>query len=300
MQPTGATRTYVATRIGDPLFALTAGVDHRPAHVHSVFRSAINLTSAGELVPIVRAEAGGLPNGILVADLPESWTDGVRVGMEVVLNGATAQISDAGLVIRLEAARRWSARIPCADGRRWPARSSVVHALARRQVRATGERTAAGPAAMAGLMTIPAARERLAAVSRAIDGADRRGAAAAARSLIGLGPGLTPSGDDAIAGIEAALHALGHPAAGFLATALDDVVARTTDVSAALLRHAARGEFSERIHRLIAALLGEDTAAIPLAIERAVAWGATSGADCLIGVLAGLDAATATSARDAA
>ena len=153
--------------------------------------------------------------------------------------------------------------------------------------------------AMDGLLTTPLARERLADVTRAVAAGDGRRAAAAARPLIGLGPGLTPSGDDALGGIEAALHALGHPVAGFLSTALDDVGERTTDVSAALLRHAARGEFTERVHRLLAALLGDDAAAIPEAIERAVAWGASSGMDCLIGVLAGLDVAAAPSPRDA-
>ena len=144
---------------------------------------------------------------------------------------------------------------------------------------------------------MPVARERLDEVGRAVVRADRHAAAAAARPLVGMGPGLTPSGDDALAGMEAALHALGHPAAGFLAAALDDVAERTTAVSATLLGHAARGEFAERTHRLLAELLGSDDAALPGAVERAAAWGATSGVDGLVGVLAGLDAAAASGRR---
>ena len=292
MQSACATLTYVATRISDSLSARIARDGHRSARVHSVFRSAINVTTAGELVTIAPDEAGGLPNGILFAGAADFRALGIRVGMPVEIDGATMRMLDAGLVIRLADARPWSARMPAADGRRWPARSTTVHALACRDAHGTDAH-----AATVGLLAMPVARERLDEVSRAVVRADTRAAAAAARPLVGMGPGLTPSGDDALAGMEAALHALGHPAAGFLTAALDDVAERTTAVSATLLRHAARGEFAERTHRLLAELLGSDDAALPGAVERAAAWGATSGMDGLVGVLAGLDAATASGRR---
>ena len=292
MQSACATLTYVATRISDSLSARIARDGHRSARVHSVFRSSINVTTAGELVTIAPDEAGGLPNGILFAGAADFRALGIRAGMPVEIDGATMRMLDAGLVIRLADARPWSARMPAADGRRWPARSTTVHALACRDAHGTDAH-----AATVGLLAMPVARERLDEVSRAVVRADTRAAAAAARPLVGMGPGLTPSGDDALAGMEAALHALGHPAAGFLTAALDDVAERTTAVSATLLRHAARGEFAERTHRLLAELLGSDDAALPGAVERAAAWGATSGMDGLVGVLAGLDAATASGRR---
>lgn len=292
MQSGSVTRTFVATRISDSLSVRIARDGHRSARVHSVFRSVINLTTAGELIAIAPDEAGGLPNGILFAGAADFRAQGIRAGMPVAIVGASVRISDVGLVIRLAGARPWSARMPAADGRRWPARSTAVHALAHRDPHGTDT-----DVATVGLLAMPVARQRLDEVSRAVVRADRRAAAAAARPLVGMGPGLTPSGDDALAGMEAALHALAHPAAGFLAAALDDVAERTTTVSATLLRHAARGEFTERIHRLLSALLGEDDAALAGAIERAIAWGATSGMDGLIGVLAGLDAAAAPGRR---
>lgn len=294
MQSAGATRTYVATRIGDSLSFRIARDRHASVRVHSVFRSVINLSTVGELITIAPDEAGGLPNGILFAGTADFRGQRVRAGMPAQMDCAAVRIVDAGLVIRIDAARAWSARIPIADGRHWPARSMAVHALARPDAYGTAESEAmvSGRAA-AGLMAVPGMCQRLGEVGRAIMLADRRAAAAAARPLVGLGPGLTPSGDDALVGVEAALHALGHPAAGFLAMALDDVADRTTTVSATLLRQAARGEFTERIHRLLAALLGDDDGALHGAVERAIAWGATSGMDGLIGVLAGLDAAAA-------
>jgi hypothetical protein len=129
----------------------------------------------------------------------------------------------------------------------------------------------------------------------ALETGDRSLAAAVATRLMGLGPGLTPSGDDVLVGIEAALYAMARPSAGFLASAMGDVEERTTALAATLLRHAAAGEFAERLHILLAALLGSDNETIPAAIDRAVAWGATSGSDCLLGVLIGLDIAAGMS-----
>lgn len=83
----------------------------------------------------------------------------------------------------------------------------------------------------------------------------------AAALLVGRGPGLTPEGDDVLAGAAAAVRALG-PAAGMDAAAVDrlarslcppDVRARTGALSATLLELAAHeGTAPEPAHRLIA------------------------------------------------
>ncbi len=295
MPSTCATPNSVATRIHDSLSFRLARDGRRSGRVYSVFRSAINLTLEGDLVTILPDEAGGQPNGILVAAPIDLRTVGVRAGMVVEIDETLVRVPDSDLVIRMEQAGRWSARIPVSDGRHWMARSPAVHGLARRDGRAPG-----AAAADAGLLAHPAVPARLAALRHAVVRTDRRAAALAAKPLIGLGPGLTPSGDDALAGFEAALWGLAHPAAGFIAMALDDVPDRTTVVSTAMLRHAGRGEFTERVHRLLAALLDEDDRELPAAIERAVAWGATSGRDCLLGVIAGLDAAAVPGRRSLA
>jgi hypothetical protein len=78
-----------------------------------------------------------------------------------------------------------------------------------------------------------------------LEAADLRGdaevLAAAARGLIGLGAGLTPAGDDFLCGWLAARFAE-RSAAPF--TLGDALLERTTEVSAAFLREAARGRFA--------------------------------------------------------
>jgi Protein of unknown function (DUF2877) len=83
----------------------------------------------------------------------------------------------------------------------------------------------------------------------------------AAGRLLGRGPGLTPEGDDVLAGAAAAVRALG-PAAGVAPERRDalvaalvpgDVAARTGALSATLLGLAAAGAAPEPVHRLLAA-----------------------------------------------
>jgi hypothetical protein len=119
----------------------------------------------------------------------------------------------------------------------------------------------------------------------------------AARELIGRGPGLTPAGDDLLAGLLAGAHALGPaiaPAdvASLLTTAThrfgESVVAasvgRTTDVSVALLRHATSGEVAEPAAHLLRALTAGG--GLDAATERLLAVGSTSGRDLAFGLLA--------------
>lgn len=79
---------------------------------------------------------------------------------------------------------------------------------------------------------------------------------AVAARLCGRGPGLTPEGDDLLAGLALALAARGRPAeAGALAP--PDLPARTTALAATLLRLAARGHGPEPAVRMLTAMGGE-------------------------------------------
>jgi hypothetical protein len=72
----------------------------------------------------------------------------------------------------------------------------------------------------------------------------------AAERLLGRGPGLTPEGDDLLAGAVAVLAALARPHALLDALAAADLRVRTTALSATLLELALRGCGPEPLHRL--------------------------------------------------
>jgi len=139
-----------------------------------------------------------------------------------------------------------------------------------------------------------APRARLAAALRACQGLARPAPAAlaagdwagAAGALAGLGPGLTPAGDDVLAGCCVALHRAGHRFATAFGAQLSSVPAEaTTPLSHHLLKWAARGVAGEKhLAWLDALLVGRPADPAPV-----LACGATSGADWIAGALAALE-----------
>jgi hypothetical protein len=115
-----------------------------------------------------------------------------------------------------------------------------------------------------------------------------------AGQLAGLGPGLTPAGDDWLAGwlvglrSAAAMHsapppldldAVGRAVVGSART-------RTSRLSLAFLQAAADGAVAEPWHILLAALVDADQAPLRHAAAEIMRHGATSGSDMLAGFLA--------------
>ena len=107
--------------------------------------------------------------------------------------------------------------------------------------------------------------------------------------LLGLGPGLTPLGDDVLCGWLAAAVASRHPA-------LDDlrgVVAlqaprRTTTLSTTLLACAARGEAVPEFLGLLTGIASRDVDAVERRVEAVLRIGDSSGAGMLLGALLAL------------
>jgi hypothetical protein len=131
-------------------------------------------------------------------------------------------------------------------------------------------------ALVAALESLPAPPHELAEGIAALRARDI-GAAVAA--LAGRGEGLTPAGDDVLAGYAAWRHATGEAStAGSLA------VGRASPIGLAYLRCAERGELPDVAARVVAAIRAGDAS---LARRRARAlsrWGASSGAAMLWGV----------------
>lgn len=115
----------------------------------------------------------------------------------------------------------------------------------------------------------------------------------AARQLIGLGLGLTPSGDDFLLGFVAARMAQGYrKEVQHLRRALTAHMMRATNlISASYLRHGFRGRFSSHLKQVLELLHkpGVTEAAVLPALADLVRVGSTSGQDTLMGVLAALD-----------
>lgn len=109
---------------------------------------------------------------------------------------------------------------------------------------------------------------------------------------IGRGPGLTPSGDDAITGMCAILSVLDGTNKTLLIQ-LESYLARkgrqrTTPIGYEYLTYASRREFHSHIKQLSQLLLEPEKRELFTAMEKVEGFGHTSGTDTLIGLLLGL------------
>jgi hypothetical protein len=128
----------------------------------------------------------------------------------------------------------------------------------------------------------------LAALRGAVRRADLDAALRTAVRLVGLGPGLTPAGDDVMAGTMAGLVLLGHPAADRFSAGVYSLAAgRTTELSRALLRHAAAGRVSGEYAAVLHGLVGERP--LTPAIAGLLATGSTSGRAMALGLCTAID-----------
>ncbi|HEX2355399.1 MAG TPA: DUF2877 domain-containing protein [Micromonosporaceae bacterium] len=125
----------------------------------------------------------------------------------------------------------------------------------------------------------PARADRLRSTLR------RGGVAGAAAVLAGRGGGMTPAGDDLLAGVLLVARAR-HPHAE---EALVGIArgADTHAISRAFLEQSARGRSLAAVHDLIGACADGDAAAARRARHRLAGVGATSGLDLAYGLLAG-------------
>lgn len=119
-------------------------------------------------------------------------------------------------------------------------------------------------------------------VTRAVEHLERGELGGAVQALTGLGPGLTPAGDDALAGILLIERVR-------RGTAPAEVrAARTNEVAGAFLAWAARGQSISPVHRFLSAAAGKDAAAATAALRSLLRYGQSSGADLALGLGLGL------------
>ncbi|GAA4398683.1 hypothetical protein GCM10023168_05020 [Fodinibacter luteus] len=124
--------------------------------------------------------------------------------------------------------------------------------------------------------------------------------ASAVAGLLGFGSGLTPLGDDVLAGWLAVGAATRHPALASIRTAVGlSARQRTTTLSATLLACAARGEGVPQFRRLLEGLAVGDADLVEQSADDVLDIGDTSGSGLVLGALTALDTLDALTALEA-
>jgi hypothetical protein len=238
--------------------------------VHSVFSRAVNLEIAGEMWTLLASDCADLPFGIRTP-VRSFEAFAIREGHCVHARAGFLGVGrpDRRIVVDCRAAPRWAPSPP----------SAVLPGFAARLARLW---RAATPRAWCGsrAMARAAARSTLSR-ARPLEGA--------LAGIVGCGPGLTPAGDDVLAGILAVVSSplageAGAEAHQAMRRAVERLAPRTTALSGHMLRQAARGLLGQMPLDLVGALAGGSADALDYAIRSIAATGATSGADVSMGV----------------
>lgn len=275
--------TILPADAGASLADVLAG-PRRAARVLAAFPTAVYLApEGGRVLALEAADGVGLPNALRLRR-PAEWLGlaGVDTDAPATVGGGEVRLD--ALVVTVD---RW------VEHTYRPAGVDVL--VLTRRLDALDERltTRAEPLGshLAG---------RVDALAAAVGRGDHDTVAAAGRALVGLGGGLTPSGDDVLCGLISAGRTLAAAlGAGDLDRALHrvggallaDAGERTTALSAALLWHAARGELARPARGLLRALLGRTP--LDPALDALLAVGHSSGRDLAVGVRLGARAALA-------
>jgi hypothetical protein len=272
--------------------------------VHSVFQSALNLrlNKKNKLLTLLASGEADLPQGIRL-DTPEGFsfeefqTDELAVCWDGIL-----YFKNKSLAIQLSGARRWKCNLPAlradtsdpvvADS--W---NIVWEALNKRQLGLESEIVAGD------LLRSDKSAQRIVpgksgeAMRDLVNATQRYDLTdiSPVNSLIGLGSGLTPSGDDLLVGYIAGLWCTvrdENSRAQFtssLAKTIIRISRQTNDISRTYLYHAARGQVSSRLANLAEAIrYGENPDRLLVIAETAMRVGHTSGMDAVTGLLIGL------------
>lgn len=287
------THTTMQARSGDGAFLARVNGAAFAGVVHSAFRRAVNIAClcCGDLHTLVTDELDDGPNSLVVAT-EDFLAVGICQGDSVRAGGGSLAIAGKA-VVNVAGAAIW--RTPM------PASYCVGDLLRRRLAEAEAAiwRSGTPGGFIEGMANTEVARFTTRMLHEAADGlalalgrGDIEAALGHASRLIGLGPGLTPSGDDFLVGLLAARA---------LCRRQDDVgsdrfalgVARlakaeTNPISYAAIAKAARGEVRERVARFIIALCSTTDAPLPPALAQVLAIGSSSGTEIAFGVIRGL------------
>ena len=189
--------------------------------VLSVFSGACNLVSdQGEVVALVSQPVGNGPLNI-VFEGDRLLARGLKAGLPVEGDGRSIRIVEA-LIVSLAGAEVWEPRLEWAglnaERPGLKANLAVLHDHLIAQASAESLACLGGYGNPPYLVVGPAggrsvestyrkaAHRAIEGLLAALHGGDRQGVAASAAALAGLGPGLTPAGDDFLLGLMAGLQ----------------------------------------------------------------------------------------------
>jgi len=274
--------------------------------VHSIFERAFNILIAGELVGISGKDVFKGPFNITTdIDSNTSMRSLVRKDAKVSVAGNLLRVGD-GLTISLNGAEVWRLKqgvTKASDIKSVKRNLSLAKRLAGGRKEGLGQLVLHVERIISGTIiddpklnqVSRVALPHIMALVSAVKSGDLELVRQSAKNLVGLGPGLSPSADDMLAGLMAGLRWEVNSFGGNVdrvdevnRTIVDHAAEDTTLLSQQLLKHSALGEVNEAVESLLEAILAGEAEGVKTATEKVLAAGETSGVDTIVGILLGL------------
>jgi hypothetical protein len=264
--------------------------------VHSVFKRVVNLECAsGELFTLASRELDNAPNTAIL-DVADFRAASIAVGSPFFAVDAELHLG-CGVEVHWASSSMWHASLPRYTGVNGALPTHLSYArkfLAQYAWSAAHEAAAAHNIAdnAFAIKVKSALEQRSTLLLDALEHGWHATARRHAISLIGLGPGLTPAGDDFLVGLFAVLNLADSPCRGWLGGGkhvLGSAEESTNSISLAALIASANGRVRETITALIESLMYRDPAMLGERLSKVLDIGALSGAYLVAGTLAGLD-----------
>ena len=269
------------------------------ALIQSVFDSAVNLRLADEdrLITVLISNHYELPQGIRIAK-KEVSLQSLAVAHQAASRGGILRFESSPLAIDLRSAPVWKCRVRGLNvDMRSPvtqkAWSTALGLLIREQklkntdIRADDLFQTDTGSPVSQRMSRP-----VMGLISSTEQFDIKGSIHAAEKMIGLGPGVTPSGDDILIGFLAGLWSMAgqnQMQLSFIHSFGNEIIQiakQTSEISRTYLYHAAHGQFSSSLSTLAEAIgTGND---LEQATQEAMRVGHSSGMDSVTGLLVGL------------
>lgn len=279
---------------GDAEFLRVLACSRFSGTVHSIFERTINLhcDQNGELYTIACSQLDNGPN-TLVIDLKRFHETGVNVGDEVTGSGQALLIGKK-MAILTKQAKEWECILPP-----YPSNIETLQvntAFMKEYIAAHGkcggmkkhpQPMTPFEAEMSNMLTQRSGLLREALAAKRIDVALQH-----ALGLVGLGPGLTPSGDDFLVGLFSITNMQDAPcclSCHFLEEIVTKSIFLTNEISYMMVKKAASGQVRESLVQLLQAIANGTRDELTGTLEKVIGIGSSSGTDMVLGLICGLE-----------
>ena len=245
--------------------------------VHSVFDRAVNIEIVERgadvsLLTLLSADSDVSPTSLVTSMRGDSWGNYCKKGDNVIFIKDVVYLGSAPAIGGVSSAAVWkSARNEEIGG---------LPKLAREEISARSKR-----------VKLYLKENRIIMNEFKVESLDHLDVT----SFLGWGMGLTPSGDDFLAGLLSATYfaqiVYGRKCdmlSAIVDTVLQNMAAKTNQISRHFLRYAAEGLWGRATERFMLAFYGNDDIALDNAIQEKASFGATSGIDEIQGIMFGL------------